>query len=59
MGNGGVLLDGTGDVSSEVGEMAGKLVCKGWKDLFEFPSVKIIPGTEKASTKYPLLGNHF
>ena len=44
-------------MASKVGVMACKLVCKGGKDVLEFPSVKVVPGTEKASTKELLIGN--
>ena len=58
MSNGRVLLDSVGDVGSEVGVVACKLVPKGWKNILEFPTIEVIPGTEKTSTKNPLLGNH-
>ena len=35
--------------------MACKLVCKGGENVFEFSSVKVIPGTEKASTKETII----
>ena len=57
MGQGRVLLDAGDDVASEVGVMTCKLVRKGWKDVFEFPPVKVIPGTEEASTEGSISGN--
>ena len=57
MGYGGVILDDRDDVASKVGIMTCKLVCKGGKDVLEFLSVKVIPGTEEAGTKESLFGN--
>jgi hypothetical protein len=57
MGYGGVILDDRDNVALEVGITICKLVCKGGKDFFEFLSVKVIPGTEEASTKESLFGN--
>ena len=57
MGYGGVVLDDGDNVTLEVGIMTSKLVCKGGKDVFEFLSVKVIPGTEEAGTKESLFGN--
>ena len=59
MGYGGVILDSRGDVTVKVGIMMSKLVCKGGEDVFEFPSVKVIPGAEEAGTKQSLFGNCF
>ena len=58
MGQGGVLLDCTDNMALEVGIVTCKLVCKSRKDVFELPSIKVIPGTEKASTKKSLIGNN-
>ena len=59
MGQGGVPLDGSDDVVSEMGIVTCKLVCDGGEDIFEFPSVKVVSGTEEAGTKDSLSGNHF
>ena len=59
MGYSGVILDGRDDVVLELGIMMYKLVCKGGKDMLEFLSIKVIPGTEEASTKKSLFGNCF
>jgi hypothetical protein len=56
MSYGRVFLDGVDDVVSKVGITTGELVCKGWKDIFEFPSVKKIPGTEKAGAEESAIG---
>ena len=57
MGYGGFILDGGGDVASEVRVAACKLVCKGGEDVLELSSVEVISGTEKASPKGSLTGN--
>ena len=57
MSKGGIILDNGDNVALKVGIVMCKLVCKGWKDVFEFLSVKIISGAEEASTKEPLFGN--
>ena len=59
VGYGRVPLDQFNDVASKVGVTPCKLVCKSGKDVFELLSVRVISGTEKASTKDPLLCNHF
>ena len=58
MGQSRVLPDSGNDVVSKAGVVTCKLVCKGWKDVFEFPSVKVILGTEKAGTKDSIISNH-
>ena len=58
MSKGGIILDNGDNVALKVGIVMCKLVCKGWKDVFEFPSVKVIPGTEKAGTKDSIISNH-
>ena len=58
MGQGGILLDCIDDVALEVGIVTCKLVCKGRKDVFELSSIKVIPGTKKASAKKSLIGNN-
>ena len=57
MGQGWVLLDNPDNVASEVGVITCKLICKGGKDVFELPSVEVIPGTEEAGTKKSIIGN--
>ena len=59
MGKGRVFLKIGNDMPSKVGIAACKLVCKGGKDVFELPSVEVLPGAEKAGTKESLIGNSF
>ena len=59
MGKGGVPLDTGNDVTSEVGVAACELVCKGGENVFEFPSIKVIPGTEEAGAEESIGGNRF
>jgi len=59
MGYGGIILDDRDDMVLEVGVVMCKLVCKGGKDVFEFLSIKVVPGTEEAGTKKSLFGNCF
>lgn len=55
----GVLLDDVDDTVSKAGITTCELVSKGWKYIFEFPSVKVIPGTEKAGAKESFIGERF
>jgi hypothetical protein len=57
VGEGRVLLDTRDDVASEEGVAACELVGKGGKDVFEFPSVEVIPGTEEAGAEESIVGN--
>jgi hypothetical protein len=59
VGQGRVFLDTCDDIVSEVGVVACKLMCKGWKDVFEFSSVEVIPGAEEAGTEGSISSNHF
>ena len=47
------------DVASEVGVAGCELIRKGGKDIFEFSSFEVIPGTEEAGTKKSISGNRF
>ena len=47
----GVPLDDVEYAVSKVGITACKLVCESWKDIFQLPSIEVIPGTEEASSK--------
>ena len=59
VGYGGVLLDDVDDAVPEAGITACELVCKGRKDILEFPSVKVIPGTEEAGAEGSITGECF
>ena len=59
MGQGRILLDYPNDAASKVGIMACKLVCKCGEDVPELPSVKVVSGTEEASTKESIIENQF
>ena len=58
MGQSWVLFDSSNNVVLEVGVTVCQLICKGWKDLLKFLSIKVLPGTKEAGTKNPLLRNH-
>ena len=57
MGQSRVLFDNPDNVVLEVGVMICKLVGKGGEDVFEFPPVEVISGTEEAGTQEPLIVN--
>ena len=59
MGKGRVLLETSDDVASEVGVVTCKLISKGGEDVLELSSFNVIPGTEEAGTKEPIIGNGF
>ena len=59
MGQGRILLDNPNDMASEEGVATCELTCKGGEDIFEFSSIKVIPGTEEASAEESIAGNHF
>jgi hypothetical protein len=59
VGDGWVLLDTCNDVTSKVRVVTCELVCKGGEDVFELPSVEIIPRTEEAGTEESLVENSF